>query len=101
MFRGELLVSLALRERLGRLDKTAAAVGIFLGIHDTPSAYPGRPCGATGTSSLGSRNSGGRHDANQGTYRKVNPKRRSTALKYGCWDGREKRRGEHIFLPLL
>ena len=33
MFGGELLVSLALRERLGRLDETAAAVGIFLEIH--------------------------------------------------------------------
>jgi hypothetical protein len=33
MFGGELLVSLALRERLGRLDETAAAVGIFVEIH--------------------------------------------------------------------
>ncbi len=34
MFGGELLVPLALRERLCRLDETAAAVGIFLEIHD-------------------------------------------------------------------
>src|SRR6516164_7065608 len=33
MFGRELLVSLALRERLGRLDETAAAVGIFVEIH--------------------------------------------------------------------
>ena len=33
MFGGELLVSLALRERLGGLNETAAAVGIFLEIH--------------------------------------------------------------------
>jgi hypothetical protein len=33
MFGGELRVSLALRERLGRLDETAAAVGIFLEVH--------------------------------------------------------------------
>ena len=33
MFGGELLVSLALGERLRRLDETAAAVGIFLEIH--------------------------------------------------------------------
>ena len=33
MFGGELLVPLALRERLGRLHETAAAVGIFLEIH--------------------------------------------------------------------
>src|SRR5215467_3465085 len=47
MFGSELLVSLALRERLGRLDETAAAVGIFLEIH-VPSlglSYPPRKRG--------------------------------------------------------
>ena len=33
MFGRKLLVSLALRERLGRLNETAAAVGIFVEIH--------------------------------------------------------------------
>jgi hypothetical protein len=36
-------VSLALRERLGRLDETAAAVGIFLEIHVLSLGYSGRP----------------------------------------------------------
>src|ERR1700745_4213916 len=48
MFAGELLVSLALREQLGRLHETAAAVGIFVEIH-VPSLglfrrpFPARP----------------------------------------------------------
>src|ERR1700683_158437 len=47
-------MALALRERLGRLHETAAAVGILFEIHVRfPSAYPGSPEGATGTSSLG------------------------------------------------
>ncbi len=33
MFRRELLMSLALRERLGGLHETAAAVGVFIEIH--------------------------------------------------------------------
>jgi hypothetical protein len=47
-------MALALRERLGRLHETAAAVGILFEIHVRfPSAYPGSPEGTTGTSSLG------------------------------------------------
>ena len=50
----KLLMALALRERLGRLHETAAAVGILFEIHVRfPSAYPGSPEGTTGTSSLG------------------------------------------------
>ena len=41
MFGGELLVSLALGERLGGLNETAAAVGIFLKSMVFPSAYSG------------------------------------------------------------
>ena len=33
MFGGELLVALALRERLGGLHETAGAVGVFFKIH--------------------------------------------------------------------
>ncbi len=43
---GELLMSLALGERLGRLDKTAAAVGIFLEIHMFFLPLRRRHCGA-------------------------------------------------------
>ena len=53
VLRGELLVSLAQRERLGGLDETAAAVGVFVEIHILPSAYSERPGGANRTSSLG------------------------------------------------
>ena len=56
MLGGELLVSLALGERLGRLNEAAAAVGIFFKVHVTPSAYPGAlqvTEGTAGTSSLG------------------------------------------------
>jgi hypothetical protein len=35
---------LALRKRLGRLNETAAAVGVFFKVHGfLPSAYPGTP----------------------------------------------------------
>ena len=53
VLRGKLLVSLAQRERLGGLDETAAAVGVFVEIHVLPSAYSERPCGANETPSLG------------------------------------------------
>ena len=53
VLRGELLVPLARRERLGGLDETAAAVGVFVEIHILPSAYSERPGGANRTSSLG------------------------------------------------
>jgi hypothetical protein len=54
VFGRKLLMALALRERLGRLHETAAAVGILFEIHVRfPSAYPGSPEGTAGTSSLG------------------------------------------------
>jgi hypothetical protein len=47
-------MALALRQRLGRLHETAAAVGILFEIHVRfPSACPVSPEGAAGTSSLG------------------------------------------------
>src|SRR6516165_5502914 len=61
MFGRELLVSLALRERLGRLDETAAAVGIFLEIHIPSLGLFRTPVtSATGTSSLGLQGGAGR-----------------------------------------
>jgi hypothetical protein len=38
-----LLVSLALRERLGGLNEAAATVGIFFKIHGTSLGLPRRP----------------------------------------------------------
>ena len=49
----KLLVSLAQRERLGRLNETAAAVGIFVEIHVPSLGLFRRPGGAIGTSSWG------------------------------------------------
>jgi hypothetical protein len=43
MFGGKLLVSLALGERLGGLNETAAAVGIFLNIHGASLGLFRRP----------------------------------------------------------
>jgi hypothetical protein len=51
-----LLVPFAQCKRLGGLDETAGAVRVFLNVHSlSPSACPGRPEGATRTSSLGFR----------------------------------------------
>ena len=42
MLGGELLVTLAQRQRLGGLNETARAVGVFFEIHaSTPSAHDG------------------------------------------------------------
>jgi hypothetical protein len=53
MFGRELLMPLALRERLGRLHETAAAVGVFFKIHVSSLGLDRSPEGATGPSSLG------------------------------------------------
>ena len=53
MFGGELLVSLALRERLGRLHETAAAVGVFFKIHGSSLGLDRCLESAAGPSSLG------------------------------------------------
>ena len=53
MFGCELLVALAQGQRLGRLNETAGAVGIFLEIHVLSLGLPLRPCSASGASSMG------------------------------------------------
>src|SRR5208282_1958119 len=93
----KLLVSLAQRERLGGLDETAAAVGVFVEIHILPSAYSERPGGAIGISSLGSHGraalSRSRSTCIGSTAPKpADPKRRSSGIKYGCWTRRRKSR---------
>src|SRR6202022_456088 len=53
VLRCELLMSLTRRERLGRLNETASAVGILFEIHVPTLSLFFRPSGATRTSSMG------------------------------------------------
>jgi hypothetical protein len=57
MQRGELLVAVALGERLRRLDKTARTLSVFFNIHGYSLSLPSRPEGTKTASSLGFRRS--------------------------------------------
>ena len=88
MFGRELLVSLALRERLGGLHEAAAAVGVFLKIHVSSLGLFRKPL----TARLEHRHWVHSLAAAAMTHIKanrrcVNPRRRSTAVKYGCSNG--------------
>ena len=49
----KLLVALAERQRLGRLNETAGAVGKFLEVHVISLGLPQRPMRRAGASSMG------------------------------------------------
>ncbi len=71
MFGGKLLMPLALRERLGRLHETAAAVGIFFKVHVVSLGLYRYPEGVAGPSSLGEFSAAARlnRDEDQGSAR--------------------------------
>jgi hypothetical protein len=55
MQRRKLLVAVAHRQRLRRLDKAARALGVFFNIHGYSLSLPLRPEGTEAASSLGFR----------------------------------------------